>query len=241
MFNEIHQFKVVRKDVRATAKDFLAGKEINQKSYTAQSQGGATSFLVWFKVWFNNFLLKAQQLQTEWYKALENAQLGNILLPSTLSDSNKITDARRRLKKFSQFIDNYERSYEDTLSESFSEISRAISGIENSLDLKGNFKKVAIDSFIKEKKQADQHLKKFLMVERSLIAEMDNLLFFLNLRHSKYWFEGNQIFFKTESDATLYNNHIQKIVHLATEESRLLDKQQDRMLFQADNILKELE
>lgn len=212
---EIQQAQNVIKDTNATIKDFLAGKEINQKNYTSQPQ----SKLAPISIWSNNYLLSIQQYQKEYTKAIENLQIENILLPTTLSNPDKIADAKLRLKKAIQLIDNFEKFYEEKLAETFAEL--------NSLDVEDNLKKIAIESFNRGKKRSDQFLKEYLMVERSFVAEMNNLLDFLNSLYGKYWFEGDQIFFATEEDATQYNNYIQKINHLALEEALLLNKWQD--------------
>lgn len=224
MLKEISQAKVAVKDINATIKDFLAGKEITQKNYTSQPQ----SKLAPLSACFSNYVSTIQQYQTEYTKAIENEQIKNILTSTTLSNPDKIADAKLRLKKAIQLIDNFEKFYEEKLAETVAEL--------NSLDLEDDLKKEAIDGFYEGKKWSDQFLKEYLMVERSGVAEMNNLLDFLNSRISKYRFEGDQIFFETERDATQYNSYMQKITHLAEEESRLLNKWQDRILLDVQQL-----
>ena len=154
--------------------------------------------------------------------AMEREHIETILIPETLSNHSRISEARLKLRKVNQLIDDYEKLLEKRSIDAINQI--------NNLRLEDTIKKEAVDGFYKGRREGDEYFKEYFRIERAFLAEVDNLLNFLLSRSGKYWFENGQIVFILDNDANRYNINIQKIYRLAEEESKWTDKYQAAIL-----------
>jgi hypothetical protein len=220
MITEVRQAKIVAKDINSSVKEFISGQahETSLKSHSLQSYGKLEPLMDWFE----NYLLILRQDYMDFNNAMEKEQIETILTPETLSNRSRIIEAKLKLIKINQLIDDYEKLLEKRSIDAINQI--------NSLRLEDNIKKKAIDGFIKGRRERDEYFKEYFRIERAFLAEVNSLLNFLLSRSGKYWFENSQIVFILDNDANQYNIIIQKIYRLAEEESKLADKYQRAIL-----------
>lgn len=232
MITEVRQAKIAAEDVSSSIKEFTKhifsgqSQETTHKNHSPQSYGKLNPLMVYFK----NHLLLVKQDYLDFNNAMGKEHIENILIPDTLSNRSKIVDARRKLKKVNQLIDDYENLIQKRSIDVINQI--------NSLKLEDNIKKKTVDGFHEGKREKDEYFKEYFRIERAFLAEVNKLLNFLLSRSGKYWVENGQIVFISDNDANRYNGDIQKIYRLAEEESKWFDKYQAAIVSKTQNFEK---
>ena len=114
MITEVRQAKIVAKKMSSSVKEFTKdifsgkGNETSPKSHSSQSYSKSEPLTDWF----NNYLSSVKQDYMELNNAMGMEHIETILIPETLSNHYRISEARLKLRKVNQLIDDYEKLLE---------------------------------------------------------------------------------------------------------------------------------
>ena len=222
------QSQLAVKDLSSSIKEFanlVDGKEVRTPpKRSPQSYGKLQPVMDWL----NNHISTIKNDYIEFNNAIEKEHIEILLAPETLSNRDRIIEAKSKLQRINRLYDEYEKQIEKRTNEAKIQISK--------LEAEDSLKKELLTGVNKGEKEREPIFKEFFRIERTFITETDNLLNFLLTRSGKYWFENGKMIFYAESDVERYNKFMQKIDNLDKEESTLSDKYRELLLSKAQQL-----
>lgn len=165
--------------------------------------------------WMTDFVVRSQQIQTDFQAALVDHGILNILGVETFQTEDSIAAAQKNVAdltpEIAGFLDRFERL-----------INGAPADIQN-MNVPDDFKQGLLEGYNSTKEASLAGIRKFFGVEQDLLTEIDATLSFMQqaLARNGYTIENGLINFTSQTYLDEYNSHISAIQALAQEEQRV--------------------
>jgi hypothetical protein len=224
---EANKSKQATNDIALMMRDAMNDKLIDPMSIDAGKYGNATPMMKVFAEY-------AAQIQTDFRhmnQEIAALELDTLLAPDRLQDVVHIDSGQRRLQAFLKILDRHEVLFRERADEVPTKVDQS--------GMSSQAKREFLAGFNENKEAGIRQISEFFEIERNFVSKTDELFNFMRGRQRLYRFVGNEIEFRHDRDADIYNGLLAEIDAVAEQETDWRTRTSQASEVQIDKLQRE--
>ncbi len=169
--------------------------------------------------WMRGYMSRVQKIHSEFFNEINSSGLNEMLLPENLTNAETTEFARERVTILVTSITNYE-------SRILEELYSAEDNLSKRTDRQG---KEVYQGFMETKQSGIENTKNFYGIEKNIVITVGNILDLSLELTGKLHLQDGRLMFEEKNSLELYNSYLSKLSMLSEQESKILNKQQQKI------------